>query len=179
MKREVTKSGVWVVLVVFVLGFSGCLPDAEPITPEKALEDQLNNVNKIQLEKDLKVIDDSLARRNIVASKETNGVRYVVQTMGTGTKPTLSSKITAKYTGKIFSTGAVFAPTDNITINLYDLIIGWQTTVPLMPNGSKFILYIPSGFGYGAVDVRDNTNNTIIIPRNSNLIFEIELQEVN
>jgi FKBP-type peptidyl-prolyl cis-trans isomerase FkpA len=178
MKKEGMKSVVFLVVLGFVFGLAGCLPDAEPLTPEKALADQLNIVNKIQLEKDLKAIDDTLSRRGITALKEVNGVRYVVETEGTGIKPTLSNKITAKYTGRILSSGATFAPTDTITINLYDLIIGWQTTVPLIPKGSKFTLYIPSGYGYGNVDVRNNTTNAIIIPKNSNLIFDIELLDV-
>lgn len=178
MKREVMKGAIFVAILGSLIVLSGCLPDAEPLTPEKALADQINNVNKVQLEKDLKIIDDTLARRNITALKETNGVRYVIDVEGTGLKPSLSSQITAKYTGRILSSGNVFAPTDTLTIKLYDLIIGWQTTVPLIAKGSKFTLYIPSGFGYGTVDVRDSNTNAILIPKNSNLIFEIELLNV-
>lgn len=178
MKMEVMKRGIFTVMLISLVVLSGCLPDAELLTPEKALADQIENVNKVQLEKDLKIIDDTLARRSITPLKETNGVRYVVDLAGTGSKPTLSSQITAKYTGKIFSSGKVFAPTDTLTIRLYDLIIGWQTTVPLISSGSKFTLYIPSGYGYGTVDVRDNNTNEILIPKNSNLIFEIELLKV-
>ena len=176
MKREMKKG--WLLIGVWALmGLSGCLPDVEVPTAEEQLQDQLNVVNKLQLEKDLKTIDDSLAKRNIVALKEPLGVRYVVHAMGSGTKPTLTSRIRAKYEGRLFANKAIFAKLDTIDITLQELIIGWQTTVPLMPNGSKFTLYIPSGYGYGPVDVRDN-NATVLIPRNSNLIFDIELLDV-
>lgn len=156
---------------------SGCLETADPVTPEAALANQISATDKLQLQADLKIIDDTLARRNIVAQKETNGVRYVIQTLGTGAKPTLSSVIKAKYVGKIFSSGAIFAPADTLEIELYNLIIGWQTTMPLMPAGTKLTLYIPSGYGYGSRDVTD-TSGKVIIPKNSNILFEIELLEV-
>ncbi len=174
-------SGLWRAAMIMLAGglllMSSCLPDVDPLTPQEALDQQINNVNKTQLEADLKVIDDSLARWSITASKEPYGVRYVLQTEGTGTKPALDNVVVAKYTGRLLKTGAVFAPTDTINIRLYDLIVGWQTTMPLIPKGSKVTLYIPSGYGYGSVDIRDN-QGAVLIPRNSNLIFDIELLDV-
>lgn len=172
MKKGWLLVGAWV-----VLGLSGCLPDVEVPSADEQLQDQLALVNKVQLEADLKTIDDSLTRRKIVALKEPQGVRYVVHNTGTGPKPTLTTRIRAKYEGRLFANKTVFAKLDTIDITLQELIIGWQTTVPLMPEGSKFTLYIPSGYGYGPVDVRDN-NGTVLIPRNSNLIFDIELLDV-
>jgi len=184
MNKKEIKSGIkgfWgaatVILAFGLLLMSSCLPDVEQLTPQQALDQQIASVNKAQLEADLKIIDDSLVRWGLTASKEPNGVRYLVQEAGTGAKPTLNNIIVAKYTGKLLKTGAVFAPTDTITIHLYDLIVGWQTTLPYISKGSKVTLYIPSGYGYGAVDIRDN-QGAVLIPRNSNLIFDIELLDV-
>ncbi|NJM26827.1 MAG: hypothetical protein HC859_16510 [Bacteroidia bacterium] len=60
---------------------------------------------------------------------------------------------------------------------LSDLIVGWKLVLPLLPNGTKATLYIPSGFGYGNNTIRDE-NNEIVIPPNSILIFEVELINV-
>ncbi len=184
MNKKDMKSGIkgfWVAATAIsafgLLLMSSCLPDVEQLTPQQALDQQIANVNKAQLEADLKIIDDSLERWGINASKEPNGVRYLVQEAGTGAKPALDNVVVAKYTGKLLKTGVVFAPTDTINIRLYDLIIGWQTTLPLISNGSKVTLYIPSGYGYGSVDIRDN-QGAVLIPRNSNLIFDIELLDV-
>lgn len=167
------------VIVLSVL-FSSCLPEADPVTPEKALQDQLNLVDKYQLQADIKVIDDSLSRWGITPLKEPWGVRYTIQQTGTGPKPTLSKKIKAKYAGRILKTGALFTkPSDTLDIQLLSLILGWQTTMTEIPEGSKVTLYIPSPYGYGNVDYRDSKSNAIIIPKNSNLIFDIELLSVH
>jgi len=165
---------------ILVVLFSSCLPEVEPLTPEKALQDQLNLVDKYQLQADLKAIDDSLSRWGITPLKEPFGVRYSVQQEGTGAKPTLSKKIKAKYSGRILKTGALFTKaSDTLDIQLLNLILGWQTALPLIPEGSKFTLYIPSPYGYGNVDYRDPKTNAIIIPKNSNLVFDIELLSVH
>jgi FKBP-type peptidyl-prolyl cis-trans isomerase len=39
-------------------------------------------------------------------------------------------------------------------------------------------LYIPSGLGYGPNDVKNQNTGDIVIPKNSNLIFEIQLDNV-
>ena len=44
----------------------------------------------------------------------------------------------------------------------------------VVPEGTVVTLYIPSGYGYGPNDLRGNSG-TVIIPADSNLIFEIEL----
>lgn len=155
-------------LVAFVMG---CCDSPEQPSLEEELKENINAVDKTKLESDLKIIDDSLQRAAINAEKEPNGVRYVVRSLGTGDKPTLSSTIRIKYIGKLLTTKSVFDQNQNISFPLNNLIIGWKTVLPLLPEGSKVTLYIPSGYGYGS-------QASTYIPANSNLIFEVDLLEV-
>lgn len=183
MKLSLMKVfGGSVLLIIAAMLFSGCLKSEDPITPEEALDQALAGVNQTQLATDLDIIDDSLARWNLTSSalQEPKGVRYTIQTLGTGPKPTLGSIITVKYKAILLKNGragAAFDESDNLQFNLYGLIVGFQTTLPLLPKGTVATLYVPSGYAYGPVDLKNNAG-TIIVPKNSNLIFEIELLDV-
>lgn len=155
----------------------GCIESQEPVTPEKWLTQQLAKVDKTKLTSDVEIIDDSLERWELTpfVLTEPNGVRYVVDEVGTGQNPTLRSVITVKYVAKILSTGETFNSSNSLVYPLYNLILGWQTTLPLLKVGTKATLYIPSGLAYGTNGVIDGSNGDVIVPPNANLIFEIEL----
>lgn len=102
-----------------------------------------------------------------------SGLQYKVVTMGTGEKPSATSKVTVKYTGT-FIDGTVFDSTDKnggnpISFGLDRVIRGWTEGLQLMPVGSKFIFYIPSDLAYG------DQGFAGAIPGGATLIFEIEL----
>jgi len=167
------------IVISSLLMFSGCLKTVEPMTPEDNLKQELANIDKTQLEKDFKIIDDSIAKWGLtpLILKEPNGVRYQIKTLGTGAKPTLSNKIRIKYSGRVLSTGKTFDSSASADFYLYHLVTGFQTTMPLIPKGSLIVLYIPSGYGYGPNDFMDNAG-AVLIPKNSNLIFEVELIDI-
>ncbi len=182
------KSGLFVFFILSIFILSGCLNKnvEDPITPEEFLKNALEVVDKTKLASDLTVIDDSLEMWDITPMVfiEPKGVRYTIDEAGPvdAVKPTLSSIIKFKYTGKFLKTGVVFDTSENTSAKfvesyLYGLIIGFQTTLPLLTKGTKATLYIPSGYGYGAFD-RTNDLGVVVIPKNSNLIFEIEIIDV-
>lgn len=185
--NQIIKGSTLSLFVASLFLFSGCLKTVEDIqTPEEFLAQVLAGINKTQLATELAVIDDSLEMWDLTPDilMEPNGVRYKIETPGSagGAKPTLSNIIKIKYTGKLLTTGEIFDTSENLAAKyfesyLYNLITGIQTTMPFISKGSVVTLYIPSVYGYGTTDVND-ANGNILIPKNSNLIFEIELLDV-
>jgi FKBP-type peptidyl-prolyl cis-trans isomerase FkpA len=173
MKLNIAALG-WVFAWVSMITLSGCIEPKEAPSAEAVLLQNLASVDKTQLESDLAVIDDSLARWSIQALSEPNGVRYQIVTQGSGPKPTLDSYIKINYKGKLLKNKSVFDQQNGAVFQLRGLILGWQTTLPLINKGSKVVLYIPSGLAYGTGAV-PSQDGTILIPANSNLIFEMEL----
>jgi len=119
----------------------------------------------------LKFLEENKKDKDVIVTE--SGLQYKVVTMGDGPKPTATSQVTVKYTGKLID-GTVFDSTDKnggepITFGLNQVIKGWTEGVQLMPTGSKFIFYIPSELAYG-----DNGAGGMI-PGGATLIFEIEL----
>lgn len=100
-----------------------------------------------------------------------SGLQYKVLQQGEGDKPTLNDNVTVHYTGKLLD-GTVFDSSvergEPITIGVDRVIGGWTEILPLMPLGSKYIVWIPSELGYGS------QGNGPIKP-NSTLVFEMEL----
>jgi FKBP-type peptidyl-prolyl cis-trans isomerase len=166
-------------VIVAALIFTGCHKDKiVPDTPDQTLAKQLAVVDQTQLAADIKVIDDSLAKWGITAMTEPNGVRYTIQTTGTGVTPRLDNYVVVTYKLKLLKNKSVIDQGTNVTLPLTDLIVGWKTVLPLIPKGSKITLYVPSGFAYGSYERIDPIDHTVIMPANSNLIFEIDLNGV-
>lgn len=105
-----------------------------------------------------------------------SGLQYEVITQGTGPKPTLRSSVTTHYHGTLIN-GTVFDSSyqrgQPATFPVNQVIAGWTEALQLMPEGSKYRLYIPSDLAYGKRGAgRD-------IPGDTALIFDVELLKVN
>lgn len=122
-------------------------------------------------------LDDSriqqyLTDNNITnATKHNSGIYYTISDSGFGGNPDINSTVTVYYRGTLLD-GTEFdaaqAPSSPLTYPLASLIPGWQIGIPLFQKGGQGVLYIPSSLGYGERGSGD-------IPKNSVLIFEIEL----
>ncbi len=126
-----------------------------------------------QAEVDDQIIKDYLVSKNLTAIKDPSGLYYIMTATSTGTSPTLTSTVEVKYKGSLLN-GTVFDQTatdKTFTYALSGLIKGWQIGIPLMKEGGKATLIIPSKLGYGS-------ENLGVIPPNSVLIFDIELIDV-
>lgn len=106
-----------------------------------------------------------------------NGLQFKVIKEGDGKQPTDSSEVTVHYKGTTID-GKVFDSSIDrgqpITFKLSNVIKGWQQGIPLMKEGGKYILYIPSELAYG----QNPPPGQQIIKPNSALIFEVELIKV-
>jgi FKBP-type peptidyl-prolyl cis-trans isomerase FklB len=105
-----------------------------------------------------------------------SGLQYEVLTEGSGRKPGPTSQVTTHYHGTLLN-GNVFDSSyqrgQPATFGVNQVIAGWTEALQLMPEGSKWRLYIPSDMAYGKRGAgRD-------IGPDSTLIFDVELLKVN
>ena len=104
-----------------------------------------------------------------------SGLQYQVLQKGEGPTPTASDNVKCHYHGTLIN-GTVFDSSvqrgEPAVFGVSQVIPGWVEALQLMPEGSKWKLYIPSELGYGARGAGE------MIPPHSTLIFEVELLEV-
>jgi FKBP-type peptidyl-prolyl cis-trans isomerase FklB len=104
-----------------------------------------------------------------------SGLQYKVITQGTGAIPGPEDVVKVQYTGTTIN-GAKFDSSydrgEPATFRVSNVIRGWVEGLQLMPEGSKFMLYIPSDLAYG-----ERGAGSIIKPFET-LIFEVELLEI-
>lgn len=114
------------------------------------------------------------AKREEIVSRE-SGLQYEVLVEGNGDIPTAKNTVVAHYEGRLLN-GKVFDSSvlrgQPATFPVGNLIQGWQEALQLMPVGSKWRLYIPSGLAYGANGAGND------IPPHATLIFELELLSI-
>ena len=100
-----------------------------------------------------------------------SGLQYIVLKMGKGPKPKLTDKVKVHYKGTLID-GTVFDSSydrgEPAVFPVNGVIKGWQEAIPMMPVGSKWILYIPSDLAYGERAPKQIGPNQV-------LIFEVEL----
>jgi FKBP-type peptidyl-prolyl cis-trans isomerase FklB len=104
-----------------------------------------------------------------------SGLQYVVLKEGTGKKPKLEDTVHCHYHGTLID-GTVFDSSVDrgtpIDFPLQGVIPGWTEVLQLMPEGSKWRVFIPSKLAYGQRGAPPK------IGPNETLIFEIELLQV-
>lgn len=104
-----------------------------------------------------------------------SGLQYKVINSGNGVKPGKSDTVTVEYTGRLID-GTVFDSTEKTgkpaTFQVSQVIPGWTEALQLMPAGSTWEIYVPSGLAYGPRSVGGP------IGPNETLIFKIHLISV-
>lgn len=102
-----------------------------------------------------------------------DSLQIVDEKTGDGTEVKAGDTVKVKYKGALASSGEVFDQNDQgIDLSLGSVIAGWQEGIPGMKVGGTRVLRIPSDKAYGS---QANAS----IPANSNLVFRVELLEVN
>jgi FKBP-type peptidyl-prolyl cis-trans isomerase FkpA len=118
-------------------------------------------------------LETYLSTNGIVATKDTRGFYFKIDTAGSEPHPSICANVTVKYNGKLTNGTQFDANTTGVTFALSSLIIGWQEAIPLIGRGGKITMYLPPSLAYGA------TGSGSSIPPNSNLIFVINLLDFN
>lgn len=101
-----------------------------------------------------------------------SGLQYKVITEGSGRSPKESDTVTVNYKGT-FVDGTEFDSSykrgEPATFPVNGVIKGWTEALPLMKEGAKWQLFIPSSLAYGEAGAGN------AIGPNATLIFEVEL----
>lgn len=139
-----------------------------------------------QLAIDTEILNDYLAKNNIVTEKTDNGLQYVITEKGTGPIPEEGQMVQVDYAGWVLDGPHFDTSIESVAKEqgLYNerrpyqpyafplgkgqVIRGWDIGVALLNVGSKATLYIPSTLGY-------QTRGSGQIPPNAILVFDVEL----
>ncbi len=117
-----------------------------------------------------KFLDENSKKEGVVTLP--SGLQYKVITEGTGSKPGPDDIVKVHYTGTTID-GTKFDSSydrgEPAQFRLSNVIKGWVEGLQLMPEGSKYMLYIPSDLAYGERGAGD------VIKPFETLIFEVEL----
>lgn len=104
-----------------------------------------------------------------------SGLQYQVVTQGSGAKPSATDNVTVHYRGTTID-GKEFDSSYSrgapATFPLNRVIAGWTEGLQLMPEGSKYRLFIPSELAYGSQGAGPD------IGPNATLIFDVELIKI-
>lgn len=103
-----------------------------------------------------------------------SGLQYKVLEEGEGATPEADDNVTVHYRGRLLD-GTEFDSSyerdQPASFGVSSVIAGWTEALQLMPEGSKYELYIPAELAYGP-------GGNGPIPPNAALIFEVELLDI-
>jgi FKBP-type peptidyl-prolyl cis-trans isomerase FklB len=104
-----------------------------------------------------------------------SGLQYKVLAEGKGTSPNPTDNVTVHYRGTLVD-GTEFDSSHKrnapATFGVDRVIAGWKEALPMMKEGAKWQLFVPSKLGYG------EKGSGSRIPPDSTLLFEVELLSV-
>ncbi len=147
----------------------------------RAALDEINRMIQRQQKQQagaMALVGESFLKQN--ATKEditvtASGLQYEILQKGSGPVPKASSRVRVHYHGTLVD-GTVFDSSmqrgEPIDFPVNGVIKGWTEALQLMPEGSRWKLYIPHELAYGA-----NGAGGVIGPYSA-LIFEVELLKV-
>ena len=134
------------------------------------LQDEIAETNK-QAGKEF--LAENAKRSGVVVLP--SGLQYEVLAEGKGRKPKVTDKVQCHYHGTLID-GQVFDSSIQrgtpAVFGVNQVIPGWVEALQLMPEGSRWELYIPSDLAYGEQGAGGS------IPANATLIFEVELIKI-
>jgi len=130
---------------------------------------------------DTTAISSYLQTNSIVSKKDESGIRYTIDSsaqLSPPRKPNPADSIMVTYTEGIVNADTLVASVNSpVTIALNNQVTGWRIMLPkYLTEGSKIVMYTPSGYGYGSSIKTLPTGWTI--PANSNLVYEVNLVRI-
>lgn len=139
---------------------------------EKLQQAMMDKINK-QKEEGAAFLAANKNNEGVIELPE--GLQYTILQEGSGAKPRVNSTVRAHYAGALLD-GKEFDSSykrgQPFEARVNQLIKGWQIVLPMMAEGSKWRLWIPSDLGYG------DRGAGAGIPGGATLVFDVELIKV-
>ena len=110
----------------------------------------------------------------IAWAARSEGVRVETLTAGTGPMPAPTDVVLVNYVGKL-TDGTQFDKGDRVPMSLDQVVPGFGEGITRMQKGGKYRLTIPAGKAYGAEEKRNPQTGQVVIPANSDLVFDVDL----
>lgn len=129
-----------------------------------------------QEDKDAELIQDYISANSLDAKEGSEGLFYVIEKEGTGLHAAVQDDVEVHYEGFLLDGTKFDSSIDRGKTSEFPLsgvIKGWRLGIPLLKEGGKGILIIPSQLGYGA-----NPPSGSRIPAHAVLVFNVELIDV-
>jgi len=101
-----------------------------------------------QIDNDKGLIEAYVLENQLQGQFTSSGLYYVISVPGTDTHPTITSTVTVTYHAYTLG-GETIDQGDFKTFQLAGLIDGWQEGIPLIGEGGKIKLIVPSAAAYG------------------------------
>lgn len=154
--------------------YSGATPAIAPDEAERIIQQHLRELQSRKgaaaREAGQKFLAENAKKEGVTTLP--SGLQYKIITPGTGALPQLKDTVRCHYEGRLVD-GTVFDSSIRrgtpAEFPVSGVIAGWVEALQLMPVGSKWQLYIPSGLAYG-----EHGAGSSIGP-DETLIFDIEL----
>lgn len=139
----------------------------------KYFEELEAKMNAASIEQSNVFLEENKKRANVVTLP--SGLQYEIINEGNGKMAKATDQVKCHYEGTLID-GTMFDSSikrgEPAVFGVNQVIPGWVEALQLMPEGSKWKLYIPSELGYGAQGAGE------MIPPHSTLVFDVELLEV-
>ena len=139
----------------------------------KYFEELEQKMNAASIEQGKAFLTENAKRANVVTLP--SGLQYEVIKEGNGKLAKATDQVKCHFEGTLID-GTLFDSSvkrgQPAVFGVNQVIPGWVEALQLMPEGSKWKLYIPSELAYGAQGAGE------MIPPHSTLVFEVELLEV-
>lgn len=118
-------------------------------------------------------IEAYLKKNKLSYERSESGLYYLIEEPGEGKNIQYSDVVTFTYEGRLLD-GSTFDDRyreEPVEFAVSDLILGWKEIMLYLKKGGKAKLVVPPQLGYGDHELED-------IPKNSILLFDLEVKEV-